>query len=106
MVGDTLKYVCYFKKKFIRNLKCRLCAQNLSLIHNIYVTNLLRRRCFAALGHERLLVACVCVCVCVSCSIVSDSAIQWAVVCQALLSMGFSRQEYWSELPCSSPGAS
>ena len=24
----------------------------------------------------------------------------WTVVCQALLSMGFSRQEYWSRLPC------
>ena len=26
------------------------------------------------------------------------------VACQVLLSMGFSRQEYWSELPFSSPG--
>ena len=25
-------------------------------------------------------------------------------MCQALLSMGFSRQEYWSELPFRSPG--
>ena len=24
----------------------------------------------------------------------------WTIVCQAPLSMGFSRQEYWSELPC------
>ena len=24
----------------------------------------------------------------------------WTVACQALLSMGFSRQEYWSGLPC------
>ena len=28
----------------------------------------------------------------------------WTVACQAPLSMGFSRQEYWSELPFSSPG--
>ena len=28
----------------------------------------------------------------------------WAVAQQAPLSMGFSRQEYWSELPCPSPG--
>ena len=27
----------------------------------------------------------------------------WTVVYQALLSMGFSRQEYWSGLPCPSP---
>ena len=27
----------------------------------------------------------------------------WAVACQALLSMGFSRQDYWSGLPCPPP---
>ena len=28
----------------------------------------------------------------------------WTVVHQAPLSMGFSRQEYWSRLPCPPPG--
>ena len=28
----------------------------------------------------------------------------WTVACQAPLSWGFSRQEYWSGLPCASPG--
>ena len=28
----------------------------------------------------------------------------WTVVCQAPLSMGFSRQEYWIGLPCPPPG--
>ena len=28
----------------------------------------------------------------------------WAAACQAPLSMGFSRHEYWSELPCPTPG--
>ena len=28
----------------------------------------------------------------------------WTVTCQAPLSMGFSRQEYWSGLPFPSPG--
>ena len=28
----------------------------------------------------------------------------WTVARQAPLSMGFSRQEYWSELPCPPPG--
>ena len=28
----------------------------------------------------------------------------WTVACQALLFMGFSRQEYWSGLPCPPPG--
>ena len=31
-------------------------------------------------------------------------AILWSVACQAPLSMGFPRQEYWSGLPFSSPG--
>ena len=28
----------------------------------------------------------------------------WTVACQATVSMGFSRQEYWSGLPCPPPG--
>ena len=32
------------------------------------------------------------------------SVTPWTVVCQAPLSMGFSRQEYWCELPCPLPG--
>ena len=34
----------------------------------------------------------------------SDSANPWTVAHQALLAMGFSRQEYWSGLPSPSPG--
>ena len=43
-------------------------------------------------------------CVCAGCSIVSDSTTPWTVAHQAPLSMGFSRQEYWSGLPLPSPG--
>ena len=28
----------------------------------------------------------------------------WTIVCKAPLSVGFSKQEYWSGLPCSPPG--
>ena len=35
---------------------------------------------------------------------VSDSATPWTVACQAPLSLGFSRQEYWSRLPWPPPG--
>ena len=35
----------------------------------------------------------------ISHSVVPDSANPWTVDRQAPLSMGFSRQEYWSELP-------
>ena len=33
-------------------------------------------------------------------------ATPWTVACQVPLSMGFSRQEYWSGLPCPLPGES
>ena len=40
-----------------------------------------------------------------SCSVVSDSVQPlWTVARQDPLSMGFSRQEYWSGLPFPSPG--
>ena len=37
-------------------------------------------------------------------SVLSKSATLWTVVCQAPLSMGLSRQEYWSGLPCPPSG--
>ena len=39
-----------------------------------------------------------------SCSVVSNSAMLWTAACLAPLSMGFSRQEYWSGLAFPSPG--
>ena len=42
--------------------------------------------------------------VCYSPSHVRLFAIPWTIACQAPLSMEFSRQEYWSELPFPSPG--
>ena len=39
---------------------------------------------------------------CFSC--VKLSVTPWTVAYQVPLSMGFSRQEYWSGLPCSPPG--
>ena len=52
---------------------------------------------------------CVCVCVCVCSHVYMFSHIQhsvtlWTVAHQAPLSMGLSKQEYWSELPFASPG--
>ena len=44
------------------------------------------------------LLVCVCVCVCVR-----ARATPWTVAHQAPLSMGFSRQEYWSGLPLPPP---
>ena len=39
-------------------------------------------------------------------SLVWLSATLWTIACQAPLSMRFSRQEYWSGLPCPPPGKS
>ena len=49
----------------------------------------------------------VCVCVCVRAHALSHVHLfvtPWTAVCQVPLSMGFSRQEHWSELPFHSPG--
>ena len=43
-------------------------------------------------------------CAVLSCSALFDSATPWNAACQAPLSMGFSRQEYWSGLPFPPPG--
>ena len=43
-------------------------------------------------------------CVLSSFSRVRPFATLWTVACQAPLSTGFSRQEYWSGLPCPPPG--
>ena len=52
-----------------------------------------------------MLNVCVRVCVCSVTSVVSDSFVTlWTIACQAPLSMEFSRQEYWSGLPCPPPG--
>ena len=53
---------------------------------------------------------CVCVCVCVCMCMLSRFshvwffATLWTVAHQAPLSMGFSKQEYWSGVPCPPPG--
>ena len=39
-----------------------------------------------------------------ACLVTPDSATLWTVAHQAPLSMGVSRQEYWSGLPCPPPG--
>ena len=45
-----------------------------------------------------------CVCALVA-SVVSDSLGPLGIIaCQVPLSMGFSREQYWSQLPCAPPG--
>ena len=55
--------------------------------------------------HTQMIVdVCVCVCVLSRFSHVCLFVTLWAITHQAPLSMGFSKQEYWSELPCPLPG--
>ena len=58
--------------------------------------------------HYMYVYICVCICMCVlmlSCfSRVQLFATLWTVACQAPLSIGFSRHEHWSGLPCPPPG--
>ena len=51
-----------------------------------------------------LLIRAVCACVLSHFSHVRLCVTLWTATCQAPLSMGFSRQEYWSVLPCPPPG--
>ena len=39
-----------------------------------------------------------------SCSVMTDSVAPWTVACQAPLSVGFPRQEHWSQFIFPSPG--
>ena len=48
--------------------------------------------------------ACVCLVAHTSLSHIRLFAILWTVAHQAPLSVGFSRKEYWSGLPCPPPG--
>ena len=56
------------------------------------------------------LIICVCVCVCVGVRALSRFNLVrlfvtlWTVAYRVPLSMGFSRQKYWSGLPCPHPG--
>ena len=43
-------------------------------------------------------------CVCAVVSVISDFVTVWTLACEAPLSMGLSRQEYWRGLPCPPPG--
>ena len=55
-------------------------------------------------GELKALWVCVCVCVCTR-SVMSEYFVTaWTIAHQAPLSMGFPRHEWWSGLPCPSPG--
>ena len=59
---------------------------------------------FESLNNSSRLVFYICVCVLSCFSRVQLCVTLWTVSCQAPLSIGFSRQEYWSGLPCPTSG--
>ena len=78
---------------------CHICfIIYLSSIHPSAVYEYLNLRHFKV--NCRPQYACVCVCVCVVSPFSRVCVTVWAVTHQAPLPMGFSRQEYWSGLPC------
>ena len=52
--------------------------------------------------HISITTLIACLLSCFSC--IRLFATLWTVACQAPLSVGFSKQEYWSGLPCTPPG--
>ena len=66
------------------------------------------RSVMSATSKPEITSVCVCVCVCVSMCSVSSSCLTLCDLMdyshQSPLSMRFSRQEYWSALPCPPPG--
>ena len=58
----------------------------------------------SGLPHSRRILYQLSVCVLSRFSCVRHCEIPWTIAHQAPLSVGFSRQEYWSALPCPSPG--
>ena len=58
------------------------------------------KKCVIQLTKEGMLICKMQVCMLSHFSLVLLFATPWTIVCQAPLSMGFSRQEYWCGVPC------
>ena len=89
-VSKDVWYVksCYLKNwvtKWFRKLRVTLFSIIIGILRNFNTVNM-------SVVNAQLL------------SCVQLFATPWAIVSQAPLAMGFSRQEYWSGLPCPPPG--
>ena len=69
---------------------------------DIYVASFLTS--FKTMLKSHFLIRVYCACMLSRLSLVWLFVTLWTLACQALLSMGFSRQEYWSGFPCPPPG--
>ena len=75
-------------------LKCEVKGWGTANFHKISMK--------APLNKMEYVCAGACMLSCFSC--VQLFVTPWTIACQALLSVGFFRQEYWSGLPCPPPG--
>ena len=75
-------------------------VDSLSLLQGIFLT----QGSNSGLPHCRWILYQLSVCVLSRFSHVRHCETPWTIAHQAPLSVGFSRQEYWSGLPCPSPG--
>ena len=84
-----------------RRLKITTCHNEDSTV-KIKNTNEAPGRCYKDIFILQAI--CMCACGLSHFSCVQLCATLWTVACQTPLSMRFSRQEYWSGLPCPPPG--
>ena len=94
-------------KPFSQYIHSYFISSHISLSRTLFWFPLPCSRTFLIISDPGDNTECVCVCVCVCTCVLSHVCLfvtPWAAVCQTLLFMEFSRQEYWSGLPFLSPG--
>ena len=94
--GISLASTCHSVYSLIGALTLTLLGWCLPGLPSIHPSSLCNKLLFCVQG------VCACVVSCFSC--VRLLATLWTVACHTPLSMGFSRQEYWSGLSCPLPG--
>ena len=104
-VSFRLRILCRNNFVFQQKTESSICPLLHTLqAYEIRAPSIVSKLLFNSVNYTQLFV-CVCVCVCVSCfSRVWLFVTFWTIACQAPLSMGFPRHEYWSELPCPPSG--
>ena len=78
-----MEFIVLHKKRCVYHTYSRVCYIYYILLHTLY---------------------CIYTILLIVCPVVPDSATPWTAARQAPLSVGVSKQEYWSGLPCLPPG--
>ena len=95
--GYTLKIFSYMCKCHYFNAQSKILKQN-------FQEGKLCVPSFPSISLFGKFIPCLCTCVLSHFSCVWLCVTLWTATCQVPLTMGFSRQEYWSVLPCPPPG--